>query len=133
MPLWDKEYPKISMSSFSNRHFLLGMHPSCRSGLSPSKIFICKWLSVGDCFEVLDGDFLYLLPSSLLAPHPVQNHEGSIHATWVSVRSYWINLVVLEDLYFLVVCIPSGSYSLFLPHLPQDSLNPAGRDRDIHF
>lgn len=132
MPLWDKEYPKISMSSFSNRHFLLGMHPSLRSVLSPSKIFICKWLSVRDCFEVMDGNFLCLLSSSLLAPHLVQNHEGSIHATWVSVRSYLNQSCCLRGLGFLGGVHPLCSYIL-LPHLPQDSLNPAGRDRDIHF
>lgn len=72
------------MSSFCVCYLLLGMGPAIKSGLLPqwdstgeNSCFICKWLSTGGSFHVMDRG-LYSLPISVLGSQLMQTYAGPV-------------------------------------------------------
>ena len=90
-------------------------------------MFICKWLSVGDCFWVRNRDLCSVLLSAL-GPYLVQTPAGPDMLTqslWVQIILHHVDLIGFA---FLVFSIPSELLRLLSPLLLLDSLNPEGRD-----
>lgn len=65
--------------------------------------------------------------SSSFRTLPGTDHEDSVHAASVSVRSYVPFSCCFRELSFLLSSIPLA-LKLFSPALPQSTLNPEGRD-----
>lgn len=84
----DKELPKMPSSLFSFGHLLLGSSLPLRV-VSPvrfpwrKQIFICKWLSIGDCFWTRNRGMFPLL--STLGPYLVQTNAGPLPVVSVSM------------------------------------------------
>lgn len=117
--LKDKKTPKVSLSSISVGHLLLGIQPTLRVLCYPVRLFgenenfISKGLLVGDCFWVRDkGRCSLFLP--FLGPHLVQKQAGLV--TTVFVVYVCICYLDLEGLGFLAVfaCFPHPPLHLAL-------------------
>lgn len=124
-------FPPISTSESSSENLTL---PSTLSlslicGLvlifiplpKPNHCFLCEQLSVRDSFWIR-GEGLCAFPLSVLGLHLAWSCASLGHAAIVSVSSYILFLLHLEDLVSIVSSIPTGSYNFSLLHT-HSSLN----------
>lgn len=130
--LWDKEPPKMPLSSFCVGHlqpcmgptFLRVIYMVSETLLEKTKLFLCRQLSVWGSFWLRDGSLCPLPLSALRLPLPsqVQTYASLVHVACLCELIFASILLYWEGVVSVVSSIPSDYLILFLSFLLRGSL-----------